>query len=604
MLKREHFGITFPREGDELAAKLWCFTFPKTAAASGGPKHAEKADWFWECAYHLWGPKNPNGVKFIGHPWAEQMVHEACANRYVGYSGCASGGKTDFLAVWGVITWLAAPHQTKVFMTSTSLMEARSRIWGKMLHYWRSASVRLDGYGKFLDSIGIIRPYKQEADGTVSAKGDTAGIQLIAGERSNEKEAVGKLIGFKCERVLMLADELAELTPSLLDACWGNLGPGNPDLDLKGSLDTLFGFQMLAASNFKSFTDPFGVFVEPRDGWNSINIDSTRWETKRGVCLRFDGLKSPNLLLTEDKWPIYGRKHLAEHEKLGRNTVQFWRMCRSFPAPEGVEAVIYSQQELLVGGACDRVVWSEGRKQYIAALDPAFTSGGDRSIMVVGVLGWDLQRKRVLSLEEVIEIKADVTSKEPYDKQVAIRFRDECFQRRIGASEAAYDATGAGISFGTLLGELWNSEVMGVKFGGKATALSVNNGDTIKPAYDVYANRVSELWYRGKDFVRAGQIKGITNDLAEEMTARHYDILKGVDTRIMVESKKEMKSRLSKSPDIGDAFMILLDLAISRFGFVPVGGGDMENQVEVGKISAQALRLDMVYDDEAILAYD
>lgn len=592
----KHFGIEF-RFPDavtsftELDAKKLCFLYPIWASKHGGPTHYRKEDWFWEIVYTLWG----KGAKkqFVCHPWAETMAEAASHYRYVGLSGCASSGKSDFSAVWGIVNWLAAPMETKVFASSTTKEEAKGRIWGKIRDYWDGAAFKLPG--TFLNSVSKIIT----SDGVIKGS-DTSGIQLVAGARSKEREAVGSLIGFKAPRVVFLADELAELAPGILEACWGNLGPGNPDTEGQDKSDTVFGFQMLASSNFRGYMDPFGVFTEPKDGWRSVNIDTERWETKRGICIRFDGLKSPNLSLAEDKWPIYGHKNLKEHEAIGRNTVQFWRMCRSFPAPEGVSDVIYSEQELLQGGAFENPRWSERPIIKLAALDPAFTSGGDRSVLIFGSLGYDTLGKRILRRDETLFLKEDVTDKAPYDKQVALQFKNECQRRGIPTDHAAHDATGSGISFGTLLAELWPGDVLPIKFGGSASEMPVQSGDKIIPAHEAYVNRVSEIWYQGKEYVRSGQIMGIDRDLAEEMTARHYEVQKGKETRVLVESKKDMKLRLSRSPDIADAFMILINLAIVRFGFSVAGSSMQDVNVSESSPSKLAEKNDAVYDEGAV----
>jgi hypothetical protein len=57
-------------------------------------------------------------------------------------------------------------------------------------------------------------------------------------------------------------------------------------------------------------------------------------------------------------------------------------------------------------------------------------------------------------------------------------------------------------------------------------------------------------------------LKGIKTDQAREMKARKYETIKGAEgLKIRVESKKDMKLRLSFSPDIADAGFVLLDLA-------------------------------------------
>ncbi len=89
-----------------------------------------KAENFWALVNMFWG--KGSAKYFMRHPWAEKMVEELCKNRYLGLSGCESSGKTDMLAVWGIINWFVAPQDTMVLVTSTSLKESRKRIWGSI----------------------------------------------------------------------------------------------------------------------------------------------------------------------------------------------------------------------------------------------------------------------------------------------------------------------------------------------------------------------------------------------------------------------------------------------------------------------------------------
>jgi hypothetical protein len=109
-----------------------------------------------------------------------------------------------------------------------------------------------------------------------------------------------------------------------------------------------------------------------------------------------------------------------------------------------------------------------------------------------------------------------------------------------------------------------------VNFSGGATdRVATADG---KLASEIYKNRVSEIWYSGKDFMRYGQIKGLAKSTARELKARMFESVKGADGfKIIVESKPDMKLRLTFSPDEGDAAFILLDLAREKHGFVPAG---------------------------------
>ena len=112
-------------------------------------------------------------------------------------------------------------------------------------------------------------------------------------------------------------------------------------------------------------------------------------------------------------------------------------------------------------------------------------------------------------------------------------------------------------------------------------------------------NRVSELWFVGKEFCRTKQLFGISTDLAQEITGRNYDMVKGSTLRMKIESKPEYKARFGRSPDLADAAFLCLDLARQRHGLVAVDppddstqSGKMPRQRRTIKQLAQTLTID------------
>ncbi len=515
---------------------------------------ARKADHFKAAARILW---NKNTKDFVWHPWAEEMLEAACETKWLGLVGCGSCGKTDFAAIWGILNWLADVSNTKVLVTSTSLKESRKRIWGSICEYYQAAPGLP---GKLVDSLGMIR-----TQGYRTKASDKCGIELIPGEKKKEREAIGKLIGMKNKRMIFIGDELPELSEALLSAAYSNL-----------SLNPYF--QFIGIGNFNSIFDPLGVFVKPKAGWASINPDSDRWETERGVCLRFDGIKSPNLKLEQDVWPIYGRRQLEEHRKLKENSIEWWRMCRSFPCPTGVEQCIYSEADFAKAEANREIKW-RAKPLRLASLDPGFTNGGDRSIARMAELGQEAESGSVvLKFCGYETLHADATlADQPRNFQIARAFAAACAGWGVTPENAAVDSTGGGIPFCDIIDEVWSPRFLRVQFGGAASDLQVSYTDG-RPGAEAYANRVTELWFNGLTFLLSRQIVGIDPDTARELCARRYDAIKSGQLRVRVESKQDMKSRLNFSPDLADAAMILVELARQRHGFLAAGaeGGRRE----------------------------
>lgn len=564
-----------PAQWSDLIVEAKCFAWGGTLKTGG----ISKARHFKNVARLLWGPSNKL-KHFVWHPWAEDMLEEACRNMWVYLSGGASVGKTDFLAVWGIVNWLSSPHDTLCLFTSTSLKEARQRVWGSVLQYY-SACCDKHGRptlpGKILDSIGMIRTVGGNAKFS-----DKCGMHLITGEKSKERENIGKLIGLKNKRVFLLADELPELSPALVEAAKSNL-LSNPE------------FQLIGAGNFKSIYDPFGTESEPEHGWTSVSPESTRWKTKNGgVCLRFDGMKSPNIIEGHDKWPIYNSQTLKrQRESMGENTAMFWRMCRSFPCPDADANRIYSDADFIRGGIHERVRWTTAPTR-VASLDPAFATGGDKAIAYIGSYGMSTDGKWTLQYDKREDIREDIRKKdEGRSLQVAKAYRDLCIRERVAPENAAYDASGGGLPFGSLLTEIWSPRLLAVQFGGAASDRPVSVKDK-RPAKEAFVNRVSELWFGGVDFIHSGQIKGVFKEAAEEWKERRYDTVKGVTLRLKVEKKEDMKLRIGRSCDDGDSALVLLELCRTRFNFVPEGMEGVRKQ-STGSFNKRAELVANVY---------
>jgi len=478
-------------------------------------------------------------VPNVHHYFAEGAVHH-------------NSGKTDFFAVWAIVNYIIDPQNTMVLVTSTTLKDARKRIWGAICDYW----LAVPGLpGKLLNSRGLIR---LQVGNEFSER---CGITLIAGAPTKAAEAVGKIIGFKNKRVILVADELPELSESIVEAALSNLTL-NPY------------FQLIGLGNPKNHFDPMARMTMPKNGnWDSVNVDTGEWETELGYNLHFDGMKSPNVEAGRDIFPgILGPNKVTEAiTRLGANSSGFWRMIRGFYCPAGEDDCVYTDVELETSGAFQTLgngfAWLNNDLTPVAALDPSFTNGGDRCMMIWGVMGYNLQGKKTLLIQGHEALFEDVQNKEmTRTQQIIKQFRDKCVALGVAPKYSGFDASGAGKPFGDIVSLMISREVLHVDFGGAASELAVSAYDPT-PANDRYVNRVTELWYGGKEYFRTQQIKGITRELANEMCQRKKTEEKGIQLRMKVESKREMKARNLPSPDISDSLFIILEVCRQRLGF-------------------------------------
>jgi hypothetical protein len=232
---------------------------------------------------------------------------------------------------------------------------------------------------------------------------------------------------------------------------------------------------------------------------------------------------------------------------------------------------------------------------FLAGFDPAFTNGGDRSVLAIIKYGQSEEAGPAIALHKFYHLREDVTKPEPRNFQIAREVIRLCNQSGIPPERLAIDATGAGDPFCDILAELWSPRIVRIKFGEKASTLPVSITNPIR-GLDKYTNRVTELWFSGVEYMRSGQLKGILPDLAKEMTGRKYTTTAG--GKVTIEPKRDYKLRLGRSPDLADAFFLGLDLARQKLG-IQAGslvGGKMRDSWQ-----NQVRKLDRVVADSSFL---
>jgi hypothetical protein len=262
--------------------------------------------------------------------------------------------------------------------------------------------------------------------------------------------------------------------------------------------------------------------------------------------------------------PTAAQVNSAMEAEGGANALRFWRMWRGFMCPIGEEDLIYTDGDVVKYKGDEPAIWGDQPVVKVAAVDPSFTNGGDRPILYYGTVGRDKANQLGLQFDSFERLVIDATSKDPISYQLSRQIKEKCEAKNIPPHNCAIDSTGAGTPFCDIVSVTWSPEILRVNFGGSASENPVSLTD-LTPAKEKYHNRVSEIWYSGKELLRQGQLKGIPPDLMAEMTSRKYTTT-GVKKRICVESKEDMKLRTLKSPDIADAAFILVTLCRERFG--------------------------------------
>lgn len=514
-------------------------------------------------------PETNPRYRFEWNPYAMRMLEEAYANNFLAVAGHASCSKSEFFALYAIGRFLigarfpdapvASPEYVKVFITSTSLDESRGRIWGVVEGYWAEICRFFGGeqymQAKLVSSLGKI--VRVNPDGK---QNQLSGITLVAGGKGQDKDASTK-IGFKNRCVIFIADELPLLTHALYNTAITNLQ----------SNDYL---QFIGIGNPTSPFDPLGVFMEPEEGWAAVDETFDGWKTKRGYCIRFDGEKSPNVLAGREVWKgILSLRTVTDlRESLGPKSPEYYRMVRGFLSPDGDAFAIYTAVEITSSGSQGKVSTWLNSYTLISFLDPAFSHGGDEADMCVARVGEyysPIHQRSVKGIElvEVINLMTlvDASNREvDRNQQLVNLFHEESAKRGIKIEDRGVDSTGAGDPFSTIMAITMGRGFQMVSFAGAPSDKTVGTTNS-RSGKDRFANRVSELWYVGKDFMKAGQIRGLDPETCIQMCARMYKL---VDReKVEVESKKIMKQRTNgRSPDRADAFFGCIEIARRRHG--------------------------------------
>jgi len=353
--------------------------------------------------------------------------------------------------------------------------------------------------------------------------------------------------------MLLIIDE-ANSTPQAIWECIPNMLTGVKELIV------------LIIGNAGSRLDPHGRCCEPKKGWKSISIEDEQWETKGveqwgigpGVCLHFDGAKSPNVLAgrTEHRH-IYSFERWQQVLRMGdeyRNTLQHWSQDRGFWPPDGLQTTVFTEALVLSHDGMGEFHWLDVPKPC-AALDTAF--GGDDCVYQPGLLGLVRGPKLALQLMPPQLVPFNPDSTDSIDFQIAQWFIARCKKEGVAPELAGLDATGTGRGVYAFVQQLWSPRVVAVEFGGAASDLPASTVDA-RASREVYANRVTELWYVCRELLIAGQLRGLCAQAVKEFCSRLYEFL---SRRYSVEPKREMKVRLGYSPDYADGVVILGDVA-------------------------------------------
>jgi hypothetical protein len=544
---------------------------------------------------------------YAWHKWAELRAQAFCkvnveedvetGNKFIrsvtGLAGGTDSGKSYDMAALALVNWFVDPLNTMVIVVSTSKIDAKQRIWAALVKMYREAHAVGIAAGRLIESMDIIKLSDEEGKAIDPSVGvsDASSIMLLAAGDEYKDDAQKRLQGKKNRRIVLVIDELQDCSSSVInEAIWG----------FKGAQE----LHIVGAGNPSSIFDPHGKFCEPIKGWMSVDEETSNWKIKvagiEGLALRFDSEKDNPNQQSFDKgkglrYPFLPKPNdvAVAKKELGELNPQYWRKFRGFwPPADADDCTVVSDILLARHGALDKPIW-DGTPKDIAGVDPSYTEGGDRFVFSHMKWGKLISGKWAIALEKQYVLNRRAGSQEDFQYEMIQQIHDLSVKLGIPNQWMGVDASAGGIFWSIGERELlrgWHA----VSFAGAASDLPVSaqyalrNEATGKPQVgkELFHNMSSELCFVSRYFLECEQLKGVTPDLAWEMTQRKYVRR---TRKIIIESKTDMKKRIGKSPDLFDSFSVGLFVARKVFGAM-AGSEAIEEKKRRNKESFKELK--------------
>ena len=496
--------------------------------------------------------------------WSERRFRAHCEGwQCITYAGGAAIGKSFDAAKIAILFWLANPRKRAVLVMSTTLESLNSRIYGYVTRLLNDLTLDFPFkiYGGTNPHVGNL---KRDTD---KALDKLHCIKAVAAKRGDSDAAISSLIGrHPAEGLLVVADECTDLPTSILGAI-PNLSSG---------LET---FQFLGIGNSLSKFDLHGSLSTPNVGWDKIDpTKHTVWETtqENGLCLFFSCYDSPAIYETDparrealSKFLVTAADIEDKKRVYGEESDAFWRFVIGFWRDEAVDETVISDKFIKEFDVHKRAEWSGLYPlSLVAGLDAAFSTGGDKCLLRVGVLGHDVNGQIVLDFrgdELLFKIEINPRSPDSAELQVAKQVITILKRFNIPLNRLAIDANGQGRALAEVIRLQAASLYLPIKI------YSVKVGEKSKNSFDVIIKNTLELWMTFRGFIQHRQIRGLDNIALRQLTTRLIITKNGKRT---LESKYDYKQRmtavdktLAHSPDEADCAALVVQAAIQCFGF-------------------------------------
>lgn len=537
------YGYVFDRTMEtELSIELKIYAGWKTLPKpTGHPR-----EYHFSRAFKMLWPE------FQWHEWCELMIWAWCNYRLICVIGCTRASKTYFTAHLVLLDYLAASDKTATTLTTTKFDALKARMWGDMMRAAESMPAQLmEDFEKNYKVTSTTNEMKVVDTSTGQHGGDKFMIQGIATDSADT--SAGKIRGQHADRRRIIVDEAQDVAKAIYTAFSNAMSA--PD------------FLGVLLSNPVDRNSEFGKWCKPKGGWDAIADTTVKWETEKpgGICLHFDGLQSPNLVLGEDKYPFLFTRAYCETIRAvnGEDSLEWWMYVRGFFPPDGLVPRVFPSATI---SKAEQSLDFDYAPTPCASLDPAYES--DDCVLTLGMLGTRRDETPCMKAVKSIKIKLrEGAGETPKEYQIAHEVMRICKDEGVSPENFIMDTTGNGRGVYAILQTEWSMQVQKIEYGGEATDRPLRLNDP-KSAKDQVRYFVAELWFRASFLCQEGMICGLKNldeKTVEDLNSRHYTIKQTGDKKLMyVEPKAEMKTRLGRSPDFGDSFVQFGELMVRK----------------------------------------
>lgn len=494
--------------------------------------------------------------------WLEDQLEALCGEdsayrigntvfRDVVFSGCAAAGKTFSVGLYAWVWWLADMDNSAVILTSTTKPLVRRRVWPVIQDMFsqtrqtiakkRGCAVDDVNAGHLVDSEVMIQAQRGDYKHSISA---------MAVRDGETQKAVANLKGQHVPRIMVVIDE-APYCPEAIFETMPNMRKACQDITV------------VSIGQPSSRLNPHGQLAEPVGGWEKISRNMHRWKTKGvkkwqmepGLCLRFAGSQSPNVLQKQTILPfLYTWEDYLAATKGDQNSIAYWAEDEGWWPPDGMVCTVLTEIMLTKYRVFDKHEF-KGPTAPCASLDPGF--GGDDCIFRTGLIGQLESGGLGLQLTGYESVPLHDLKEHEVDYFIANFCIDRCKTLGIDPPMFGTDSTAIGRGVYSIIANEWDARIRRVEFGGAPSDMPSGQTDP-RPGKDVYDNRVTELWFAVKEMVITERIKGLDEETAKQFCLREYE---KPSRKYVLNKKADYKAKWGQSPDLADATVVLVEVA-------------------------------------------